>query len=44
MVWLRSKDDDGGQELIAENTSLFIENRLKLIMQELDGGAGCGKF
>jgi hypothetical protein len=25
------------KNFIAENTSLFIENRLKLIMQELDG-------
>jgi hypothetical protein len=39
MVWLRYTNEDAAEDknFIAENTSLFIENRLKLIMQELDG-------
>jgi hypothetical protein len=34
MVWLRSIEDAAeDKNFIAENTSLFIENRLKLIME-----------
>jgi hypothetical protein len=37
--WLSEINEDAAEDknFIAENTSLFIENRLKLIMQELDG-------
>jgi hypothetical protein len=37
MVEIYNEDAAEDKNFIAENTSLFIENRLKLIMQELDG-------
>jgi capsular exopolysaccharide synthesis family protein len=37
MIQIYNDDAADDKNFISENTSLFIENRLKLIMQELDG-------